>query len=358
LSTELKTYKNRNFTADLLKGLAVIFMVQVHIMEQFAKPDVYNGIAGKISLFFGGAPCAPVFMAVMGYFLTSSERDFSYFLKRGIVLFLTGILLNIARSANLLHYIINGQSMADPFFYIFGVDIFLLAGLGILIIGFLKWIFRKKCFLYFLTAILIVVAVPYLSKFATENDPLKYVNAFLWGDFGWSYFPLFPWLAYILLGFTLRLADDKFQFFQKYNSTHSLVFSIPLLIASGFTIVYATNISHDLYGEKGYYHHGILFFGWVVMFASGYAMIAHLINEYSGKSPVLKYIKWLGKNVTAFYIIQWVIIGNIATEIYRSQDKYGLIIWFFVIIILSSILTFVWEKIVISRQVNKLTRQK
>ena len=76
----------RDGTADLLKGFAVLFMIQVHIMEQFATPDIFNSSIGKISMFLGGPPCAPVFMAVMGYFLAKSSRPFIYFLKRALAL--------------------------------------------------------------------------------------------------------------------------------------------------------------------------------------------------------------------------------------------------------------------------------
>ena len=59
METAIPYNTKRNQTADLLKGLAVIFMIQVHIMELFAKQEIYDGIAGKISLFFGGPPmCA------------------------------------------------------------------------------------------------------------------------------------------------------------------------------------------------------------------------------------------------------------------------------------------------------------
>jgi uncharacterized membrane protein len=66
---------DRDGTADLLKGFAVLFMIQVHIMEQFATPDTCNSIIGKISMFLGGPFCAPVFMAVMGYFLAFSSKN-------------------------------------------------------------------------------------------------------------------------------------------------------------------------------------------------------------------------------------------------------------------------------------------
>jgi len=37
---------------------------------------------------------------------------------------------------------------------------------------------------------------------------------------------------------------------------------------------------------------------------------------------------WLGKNITVFYIIQWLIIGNIATAIYQTQSIDTYIFWF------------------------------
>ena len=33
---------------------------------------------------------------------------------------------------------------------------------------------------------------------------------------------------------------------------------------------------------------------------------------------MFKYITWLGKNVTLIYVIQWIIVGNIGTAIYKT----------------------------------------
>jgi len=350
---EIKKNSKRNPTAELLKGLAVIFMIQVHLMEQFAKPEIYSGIIGKISLFLGGPPCAPLFMAVMGYYLSSSEKPFSYYLKRGLILFAGGILLNLARSANLMHYIITGQNASDPFFYIFGVDILLLAGLSILIIGLLKFIFKQNFIFYFMLAIVVAAIAPFLPEFGSGTSTLAYINAFLWGNFEWSYFPLFPWLAYILLGYGLHLLSNKYQLLSKCKSGHCIVFSIPLLIASGLTIIYASTVSHKLNGVDGYYHHGIIFFAWLLMFMTAYAMIVHLVELNAGRQPLIRYFKWVGKNVTFFYIIQWIIVGNIATGIYRTQGDVSLIYWFLGITVSVSLIIFAWEKLKPLLKINK-----
>jgi hypothetical protein len=117
------------------------------------------------------------------------------------------------------------------------------------------------------------------------------------------------------------------------------------VIISIITIAYASRISHTLNGSDGYYHHGILFFAWVLMFMSGYILTVSFIENYAGKTSLIRLIKWIGKNVTAFYVFQWLIIGNIATDIYKTQDGIYLIYWFVGIMIVSGGLTCLWEKL-------------
>jgi Heparan-alpha-glucosaminide N-acetyltransferase, catalytic len=345
----------RNQTADLLKGLAVIFMIQVHIMELFAKQEIYDGIVGKISLFFGGPPCAPIFMAVMGYFLYSSTKKTSYYLKRACLLFLGGILLNIGLNFHLLYNIVFLDYDINPWTYIIGVDILPLAGMSIALIGILRIIFKRNHFLYLFLAVIITATYPYLPMFGKGYSFIAFINAFFWGTYEWSYFSLFPWFAYILMGYAFRLISDKANLPLKFSSNHSIVFLVPIIIFIAFSIHYAVSIAHNLQGIGGYYNHDILYFGWIIVFMAGYIMMADIIEVYSGKSSFVRYIKWIGKNVTVFYVFQWLIIGNVATSIYKTKDYYSLLAWLVDVIIAVSILTFGWEKlksIIIKRKLN------
>ena len=339
------TYNKRNQTADLLKGLAVIFMIQVHIMELFAKQEIYDGIAGKISLFFGGPPCAPVFMAVMGYFLYSANKKTSYYLRRGCMLFFGGILLNIGLNFHLLYNIIFLGYAINPWTYIFGVDILPLAGMSVALIGLLRLILKRNHILYFVLAILIAATYQYLPMVGKGYTFLAFINAFFWGTYEWSYFSLFPWFVYVLIGYAFRLISDKSNLPVKFSSNYSIVFLVPILVFIAFTISYAASIAHNLQGAGGYYNHTILYFGWVIVFMAGYLMTANIIEVYSGKSSIVKFIKWIGKNVTVFYVFQWLIIGNFATSIYKAKGYYNLLAWLVDIIIAVSILTFGWERI-------------
>jgi len=53
----------------------------------------------------------------------------------------------------------------------------------------------------------------------------------------------------------------------------------------------------------------------------------------------------IGKNITLFYVIQWLIIGNMATAIYQSEPINSHIYWFGSIFTTTVILTFLIEKI-------------
>lgn len=328
----------RDGTADLLKGFAVLFMIQVHIMEQFASADTYNSLIGKISMFLGGPVCAPVFLAVMGYFLASSAKPLIYFLKRGTFLFLGGILLNTARSANLLIQIMRGEIDLDPWFFILGADILTLAGFSLIIIGFLRVVFRDKTLLYFLTALAVAAISPFLNQGTSAGTVLKYGIAFVWGSAEWSYFPVFPWLAYVLAGFAFRLFVKQTPKIGHIGIQSQFIYVIPLWIGVILTLPYAARITHTLEGTGGYYHHGILFFGWVILFMVSYFIVVKLIDLSFGNHSVVRLIKWIGQKVTSLYVIQWLIVGNLAPWLFRSQDLFQFVAWF-AVITLATLLT-------------------
>lgn len=346
----------RNGTADLLKGLAVLFMIQVHIMEQFGTPDACNSAIGRISLFLGGPPCAPVFLAVMGYFLASSSRPFSYFLKRGIVLFAGGILLNIGRSVNLLTRIFSGSVSLDPYFYLFGADILTLAGLSLVVIGVMRLVFREMVIPYLIAAVIIVSIAPLLPEWS-RNLPLSaYVVSFVWNAGEWSYFPLFPWFAYVLAGYSFRMVASRPGFGVRL---HKLKF-LPVMTVVGvllmITLPWAAGIAHNLSGPGGYYRHGILFFGWVLLFMAGYLTLVNYLEKQQGGSGGVKMIRWIGENVTLIYVIQWLIIGNLATMFYQSLNVFEMLFWYVGITVVTALLG--WGYLRIRKTFPGLRQQK
>lgn len=333
----------RSITADLLKGTAVILMIQVHIMELFAQPEIADSLIGNISFFLGGPPAAPIFMTIMGFYLAKSKKPFNILLKRGVYILSGGILLNIGLNFNLLfrHFTNNLTYSINPFGYIFGADILPLAGLSIIIITLLSKLFEKNFYFYFVLALIITFASQYVIQIEKPSGILIYINAFIRGDDWWSYFPLFPWLAYPLTGYSFYLIKDKTNKVIN-NNLFKIYFLSFGIIFLGFTFTYAIKISTNL---NSYYNHDLIFYLWCLVFISLEVLIYNELMKLLKENKLIKYLCFIGRNVTAFYVFQWLLIGNISTEIYRTQNLTEIIISFLLITFIVSILVYTFNLI-------------
>ena len=330
----------RFLTADILKGIAVILMIQVHITEQFARADIYESFLGRISLFLGGQLVAPVFLAVMGYFAIASKKSTLQTIKRGLGIIGLGLILNLCLNATLLYKIYSGEFQFNPLNYIFGVDILFSAGIAIIVIALLKKIFNSKFYLYLITALFIAFLAPFFNG---KELCCPYLFALVGGAYSWSYFPIFPWLAYSLAGASFYCMKNNFQINTISVKTRMLLMGICMLFFILF-FKYGFEIASVL---PLYYHHNILFFLWSISLILFWILMISFLSEIKSinKYPVISFLAWTGKNVTVFYFIQWCIIGNAASFILKSYGYVELIISFVLITILTAILVFIIEKV-------------
>jgi hypothetical protein len=306
----------RNHIFDLLKGIAVLLMIQVHVMELFASDVISISVIGKLSLFLGGVPVAPLFMLVFGYFIAKTNQTTAYLMVRGIKMFAIGMALNLALNLNLISSVYFGKLDVDLMPYIFGVDILHFAGIALIIIAPLKKIIDRHVLLPLIGMFIVAFLGHYLLSYVPENNLLKYSSAFFYGSTPWSYFPVCPWLAYPLAGMALYQLQPRSDFSWLLVVKTKIILSVLFLIFIVLTVKYAITISSNL---TLYYHHGLLFFIWTMTFLFFYTLCINELHQHLGESTILKYIKWLGKNVTLIYVIQWILIGNIATAIYKTM---------------------------------------
>lgn len=333
---------------DLLKGIAVILMIQVHIMELFMLPVVYESLFGRISLFLGGVPAAPIFMAVMGYFVALSTKTNKQHVYRGLKLILLGFILNIGLNAHLLILIIKGTMDIDPLSYIFGVDILFLAGLSLIFIALIKHYAGKNLWIFLAFTFIIPLLAEFIPFTYGGEGVWQYVTAYVISHVGWSYFPFFPWAGWVLAGFSLALLEQKFSqqaLFRKYGTYLVYLSGIPVIAFLPWAIRISTNLHL-------YYNHGILFFIWGLFFCLLWIMAFRFILEKASGSKVLTYFGWLGRNVTLVYVIQWLIIGNIATAIFRSQPTYMFWVFLAFALLFTSLITLLVSPFLSSKNIR------
>ncbi|MFH1120730.1 MAG: acyltransferase family protein [Bacteroidota bacterium] len=328
-----KTHNDRLMLPDVLKGVAVLLMIQVHLMELFARQDIYDSLAGKISLFLGGPPAAPVFMAVMGYFIAKQGADALKNILRGIRLIVYGFLLNIGLNLHLLYHIFTGELALNPLTYIFGVDILFLAGLSLIIISLLRLLLRDSLVPWLAVLLVVALSATFIPAGMAQNQWSDYVLAYIYLDVPWSYFPLQPWLAYPLAGYCFFLFSGKYL--KNLTERQLLMATLTGLIPFIVFFPYGFSITVNL---PAYYHHDFFYFLWAMLFLGTSAMLFRQVIRWFPSGPVTGFLRWTGRNVTAFYVFQWLLIGNLATAFYKSAGGWALVLWFFGITMITGLL--------------------
>ncbi|NTW24524.1 MAG: acyltransferase [Lentimicrobium sp.] len=346
----INRFTGRQLLPDVLKGVAVLLMIQVHLMELFATQELNSSLMGKISLFLGGPPAAPVFMAVMGYFIAKSTSGTMSLIMRGIKLIVYGFLLNIGLNLHLLYHVFIGELVLDPLPYLFGVDILFLAGLSIIAIALLRPAFRENLFLWLLIMLMVAFTASQLPSGNIGNAWETYLLAYFYKASWWSYFPLLPWLAYPLAGYCFKLISDKYfnvEFSNRKLAVSALLILIPVLLF----FHYGFNITTDL---PAYYHHSVSYFLWALFFLGIWTILFYFLVRSQPSNPVFSYLQWTGRNVTAFYVFQWLIIGNLATALYKSVTPGFLVLWFVGIVLATSLLVWAYIRIKKMKPDNRL----
>lgn len=326
---------------DLLKGIAILFMIQVHIMELFIDYPGQSSVVGKISLFIGGPFTAMVFMMVMGYFVAASKKSLRQNLLRGIKIFVLGFLLNIGLNFHLLLKIKYADWPYNPLEYIFGVDILYLAGLSIIILAVFKRLPKKlQVPVSFVLLAAVLLLTGKMNNWLTVSER-NYITPFIGGTNSWSYFPLFPWLAYPLAGYFFFFAQNAIQ--QVISRKKIFASSAFLLIV--FLVMYFSKVGFiTTINLQAYYHHTFKYGIWALGLLFIWTGIFYLIVREFQVSWLEKLLAWMGKNITLIYVVQWLIIGNIATVIYQTQSLSRFPLWLGGILMVTLLLSWLLAK--------------
>lgn len=341
--------QNRSRTSDLIKGIAIIAMVQVILLEFFARQPIMNGLTGKISMFIGGSTTAPVFLAVMGYYIAYRRKTFWKNILRGLELIALGFLVNIGRNALVLAGLAHPAYAHGPLPIVFSTDILILAGLSLIAIAILILLFRGHV-LIFLFLIVVILLVQYVIPPVEKTFPDSLIMPYFYGKYPQGLFPLVPWLSYVLAGYCF------FQFKSSFVSDqfkHSQTVKVILLFLSGIILVVTAKFGFRVsVVPQLYFHHGIMFFLFCINYVFWWLLSARAI-VHRADNFLSHYVEWLGKNVTAFYVIFMLLVGNLGVFFYKSQNYKELILWFIGSLVITSFLLVLWNLIQHATHISK-----
>ncbi len=295
---------------DIARGLAIVFMVFQHVQLLFAVGSGEDSVLGAAFLLLGTAPAAPVFMVAMGFLFGSSTRTGARSgVVRGLQLFALGYALNLLRFV--LPLLVKGDPRVIEFFggtwwgAFFEIDILQLAGLSLIVLGPVKRYVRDPRLVLALAAAVAAVA-PLLWGVGGGSvvlDPL-------WGVGEWVSFPLFPWLAYPLLGLSLAGFTARATSAERLMRVWALAGTAAILAGAALVVLAPARSGILAFGD--YYRSGLpvqlLLAGFVLLWLP----LLWWLDRRLAWRTVPRYLTSLSRNITAVYLIQWVLIGWLA----------------------------------------------
>lgn len=284
----------RIYYLDLVRGLAVFFMVMQHTMLVNDFSGGEEGIISGIFVLLGTAPAAPVFMFIMGIFIMKSKLDDKSLFIRGIKLLITGYVLNLLRFT-LPMFIAGEGKMGLTMFW--GVDILQLAGLSFILAIGVRKIANNKYVVPVLSGVILLVS-PFL--WGITSNP---ITDLLWGTNGEVAFPFFPWCIYPMLG----------MYFSQFLAKPEIDKAVKKRILIGASITTALGLATVLFfPHTDYSRYGFGASLLIIAFVLFYLLLSEtIVNKYKkfSESKVAKTIYYWSKEVTNIYIVQWVIFG-------------------------------------------------
>ncbi len=337
-----KSNKSRIEAYDIMRGLAVLLMILIHIVHEYARPNVENSVVGYVIEFLGGPPAAPTFMMLMGiFFIYSNKGTFRLSLLRGLNLLLIAFVLNLVRGI-IPYYILTDLQGVSPDslgiyfrleYLIFEVDILTFAGISYMIMTVL-YHFAKKPVIWLAIAAVIAVGSPLLWRIEVTQLPLQYVINIFWGDEYLSTFPVFPWLSFPLVGMVIgRLLKERMDHRNVVNKLG--IYSIMFIIVGGVLMLINIDYFYNAYGKMGI---GAIIS--IIGFVFFWQWLITKIFKGIGGKVRTGILQFLSKNVLYVYFIHWVLCkwGVVFFGI-DSMGYAGVLAMFAVITALSMILT-------------------
>jgi len=294
---------------DLARGFTVLCIPAVHTILLYSQPSVRDTLPGQLLRFIAEGPGAPLFMLLMGISVAlQREQPFQKILKKTVLLLAAGYGLNILKF--LLPYAF-GWLPADLLSELevpANGGAWTLVGLGdilqfaapALLISYGITRFRS----YGCIAAALAISIAWMSPLVWDaHSPHPFINYLLQlatGQPPRTFFPLFPWLAYPLVGLAIgRTIRRDGKFHAAWVGQWGLFF---LILHAIFQLAYPTMTATSFY--RTYPMDTTEHLG-VVMIT---LYIWDVLSRYVKGNVLFRILTYCSRNITQIYLIQWPLI--------------------------------------------------
>lgn len=300
---------------DIGRGLAVFLMVFVHTLWMYADiPTQTDSLLGHVVHFLGKGSAA--FLMCMGISMVlARQQTLLTDIKRALMLFAVGTFMNTLKFVVPISVF---GTMPENFIEAYGWqspvngdqllwlaltgDILQLAGFALVFVGLIRR-YVQNPLIVLLAALVIAAFSRELSGIRIDVPGLYYVSELLFGGTYHVYFPVVPWMSFILIGLYFGMRFKQKDITPRQLFKDAGIIGLPsLLIGGGLCFWYPE------YNFGNFFHLGP---GGVIYLAGINLVLVWGIDRLVSQETnnrVTQALEYLSRRVTTIYIIQWVLI--------------------------------------------------
>jgi uncharacterized membrane protein len=326
---------------DLARGLAILFMIGVHVLFHWGAPETWTSPVGQAIGFLGGPTAAPVFMFLMGASLAFSSRSsFASLAVRGLWLLWLGYLLNVLRGV-LPAYLgmqagVVTQDQIAPFtlpWLLTTVDVHHMAGLSLIAIAALRMAARPG-WTWIALAAAVVVAGPVVRGLEFGTPILDAPLTPVLGGAPNVYYAVVPWVAFPLIGAAFGAIVARAQHRPRVFRLGAAFGAALCAIGIGLFI-----ISPPSFDITTYWRMPPSYFVAILGLVLIWLWLCDVVVRHVPANRAFTFLYGWSTSVIAIYFTHWLVVGwGVGVFGFRSQPLEGVLVGIVVAIVATAVL--------------------
>jgi uncharacterized membrane protein len=296
---------------DLAAGLAVLFMIFVHVLWNWGTPGASDTLIGRAISFMAGPTAAPTFLFLMGVSLGSAAGvRVPALVARGLWLVVLGYVLNVLRgyipaTIGLATGVITTQEIAPitQWSLLTSVDLHHVVGFSLVAIALLRA--RVEPGRWWLVAVLaLAVASPFVRGFTFGTPLLDAPLTPFISAAGNVFYAVVPWLAFPLggaiFGSAIARSSDRRMFLRRAAGLGLG------LLGVGLVLIAIQQPSFDVYT---YWRMPASFLVGIFGIVLVWLWICDVVSRRRAIDRRLGLVYGWSDRVIAMYFSHWIIVG-------------------------------------------------
>jgi uncharacterized membrane protein len=316
---------------DLAAGLAVFFMILVHVLWHWGRPETWTTPIGEAVSYAAGPTAAPVFAFLMGASFGAAPRTtFGTMAARGLWLVVLGYALNVLRGVipatlGFAAGVVTPEQVRpyDAWWLATTVDLHMMIGLSLIAAAALRTRLEPG-WSWVAIAGLVVLASPPIRTFTAGTPLLDAPLTPILGHAPNVYYAVIPWLAFPLIGAAFGRTTARTRSAERGRLFARAAVVGAAILALGIGLIAIERPGFDVFT---YWRMPISFAVAIVGLILVWLALGEAVTRIPAVDRRLGVVYGWSDRVIAMYFAHWIIVGwAIAIVGFRDLDLVAVLV--------------------------------